>query len=188
MIIKSLYRDYFQKSRVFLYPLLEIKRGVSVTPIETFISWKDHYKPEDNKFICLYHDRNDEEFIRFCRTKLDNNKFFHRKIPVQDDKIVYVFDYGEHSHNIKQFLNGKYSQFSSSHKRKIKNFYGYSSTNYPYIESFLYPSKYFSIYAEMLNVDIESLKSVGELCSIPDLEKENLDVSILDKKIKKLII
>mgnify|MGYP006982848022 CR=1 FL=1 len=55
MTLTSLYRDYFQKSRVFLYPILEIKRGVSVTPIETYISWDGHYKTEDRKFIVLYH-------------------------------------------------------------------------------------------------------------------------------------
>jgi hypothetical protein len=43
MVIKSLYKDYFQKSRVFLYPALEIKRGGSVTPVETYISWKNNY-------------------------------------------------------------------------------------------------------------------------------------------------
>jgi hypothetical protein len=65
MALKSLYRDYFQKSRVFLYPMLEIKRGVSVTPIETYVSWDEHYKPEDRKFIVLYHLRNDKEFLNF---------------------------------------------------------------------------------------------------------------------------
>ena len=44
MKIQSLYRDYIQKSKLFLYPLLDIKRGVSVTPTETYMAWKGKYE------------------------------------------------------------------------------------------------------------------------------------------------
>ena len=65
MAITSLYKDYFQKSRIFMYPILEIKRGASVTPIETYLSWEDQYSLCDRKLICHYHLRDDSEFTVF---------------------------------------------------------------------------------------------------------------------------
>lgn len=178
MGIKSLYRDYFQKSRVFLYPALEIKRGVSVTPIQTFVAWEHHYKPEDRKFICLYHLRDDKEFETFEKTKLLGNKLFHDFVETEDGKGIYVFDYEPFAKDWDMFLDGKYSKMSAVHKKKIKNFYGVYSTNFAYVESFLHPEKYFNIYAEILGVDVEHLKEVGELCSIPDMNEETLTATI----------
>ena len=67
MALNSVYTKYFQKSKVFLYPLLGIKRGVSVVPIETYISWKGYYNSEDMKLICVYDVRTDEEYKNFER-------------------------------------------------------------------------------------------------------------------------
>lgn len=178
MTIKSLYRDYFQKSRVFLYPALEIKRGVSVTPIQTYVGWEGHYQPQDRKFICLYNIRDDEEFMRFERTRLTGNRLFHDFIQVDEDTGVYVFDFGEFGYDWECFLQGRYSKMGPIHKRKIRDFYGSYSSNYEYIDSFLDPPRYQKIYAELLDVDIDLLKEVGELCSKPNLEDELLAMKI----------
>jgi hypothetical protein len=57
MVINSIYRKYFQKSKIFLYPLLDIRRGTSVVPEETYVAWDDKYAPEDMKLVCVYHHR-----------------------------------------------------------------------------------------------------------------------------------
>ena len=75
-------------------------------------------------------------------------------------------------------MEGKYSHMSLSHKRRIKNFYGIYSSNFVYIDSFLTPDKYYGIYADILDVDIELLKKVGELCDKPDLQQENLTIEV----------
>lgn len=62
IMINSLYTDYSQKSKLFLYPLLKIRRGVSVTPISTYTSWVGHYDHTDYKLMCTYHIRDDKEF------------------------------------------------------------------------------------------------------------------------------
>ena len=59
----SLYKEYFQKSRIFMYPLLGMKRGSSVTPIETYIAWEGVYEAHDAKLVCKYYLRNDPEFL-----------------------------------------------------------------------------------------------------------------------------
>ena len=70
MAIQSLYKDYFQKSKVFLYPALDIKRVVSVVPIDTYVFWEGHYNMSDYKLSCLYHLRTDPEFRQFEKIKL----------------------------------------------------------------------------------------------------------------------
>ena len=175
---KLLYRQYFQKSRVFLYPALDIRRGGSVTPIQTYVSWEDHYKPEDRKFVCLYHLRDDEDFTRFEKHKLLGNLNFHDFKQVEEDKGVYVFDYKFIGKDWDHFIEGRYSKMSSVHKRTITQFYGSYSSSFEYVESMLYPDKYYQKYAKILNVDIDLLKEVGELCSPPDLTRESLVMNV----------
>jgi hypothetical protein len=65
MVINTLYVKYFQKSKIFLYPLLGIKRGSSVVPNDSYISWSDKYSPEETKLICVYDIREDAEYKNF---------------------------------------------------------------------------------------------------------------------------
>ena len=184
-MIKSLYKDYFQKSRVFLYPALEIRRGVSVTPIETYMSWEGHYKIDDSKLCCLYHLRDDIDFRNFERSKLTGNKLFYDFKQVEDNKGVYVFDFSHMKDDWDAVCNGKYSTISQEFKKRILAFTGYNNGNYAYIDSFLFPARYFRLYAEMMDVPEEMLKKVGELCSKPDLEAESLDVKVMDLRLEK---
>jgi len=194
MELKKLYKEYFQKSRAFLYPALDIKRGTSVVPIETYVSWSRHVTPESRKLICLYHLREDKEYIDFEKQKLLGNPLFEDFREVEDGKAVYVFNFDKkYQEDFDHFLNGKYSRISSELKKKIRGFYGTNSSNYVYIQSYLNPKMYYSIYAELLaeGKDVEkmeqNLRQVGQLCSKPDLEKETLELLIKDLEIKHLI-
>jgi len=188
MKIKSLYKDYFQKSRVFIYPALGIKRGVSVTPIETYMSWEGQYALSDAKFCCLYHLRKDEEFIAFEKNRLLGNKMFYDFKQVEDNKGVYVFDFQDMYEDWYNIVKGKYSKISSDHKRRIRQYIGLTCSDLPYIDSFLYPERYFPLYAEMIGVKEELLKEVGELCDLPNYEKETLNISILSLENKEEIV
>ncbi len=52
--MKKIYSNYFQKSKVFLYPLLGIKKGIRFVPLQTYISWGKKFPESKNKFFCLY--------------------------------------------------------------------------------------------------------------------------------------
>ncbi len=39
----KLYKEYFQKSKVFFYPLLNIPKGVHYVPVETYLGWEGEY-------------------------------------------------------------------------------------------------------------------------------------------------
>jgi hypothetical protein len=52
----------------------------------------------------------------------------------------------------------------------------------------LYPDDYFNIYAELLGVEVDLLKQVGELCAPLDIDKETLKIPIESLEMKDLII
>jgi|688.fasta_scaffold11077_6 hypothetical protein len=173
MALNSVYKKYFQKSKVFLYPILGIKRGVSVVPIETYISWKGYYNSEDMKLICVYDVRTDDEYKHFEKNVLLNHNRLNDYVKV-DNQLVLTFDLSDLGDDWFHFINGKYSKISMNLKQKILNFFDKYSGNYAYMHSYLIPEKYFSNYAELLGVEPEMLIQVGELCTKPDMEKETL--------------
>lgn len=184
MAITSLYKDYFQKSRIFAYPQLGIEKGATSTPVQTYMSWKNYYSIQDEKLICVYHLRNDQEFRLFEKHKLLNNKLFFDFKEIEDNNGVYIFDFSQHSQDWQHIINGKYSKLSPLYKRNIENFIGRKNTNYAHIESFLYPQKYYKMYSEIMDVKESLLKEVGELCSTIDLEKETLIATIKNLEFK----
>lgn len=176
MNMYTLYSKYFQKSKVFIYPLLGIKRGNNVVPHETYISWNDTFAPEDMRLVCLYHRRDDQEYEYFERTTLKHPRLCDY-IKVSEKIDLYTFDFSDLGDDWDCFIGGKYSMMSMSVKRKIIDFFDKKGGNYVYIQSYLYPHKWYDRYAELLNVDIGLLKEVGELCDKPDLIKEKLIMS-----------
>jgi hypothetical protein len=177
-MITKLHKEYIQKSRLFIYPLLDIRKGSEAVPIESYISWTGLYAPEDMKYVCVYHLRDDDVFRRFEKNKLTSNKLFHSYYETVDDEGVYVFDMTEYTQDWDKFLIGKYSTMSTDTKNKILKFFMANKSNYHQINSYLNPEIYYEQYANLLNVSEKILRDVGELCSKPDLEKENLKAEI----------
>ena len=180
MVIDALYRKYFQKSKIFLYPLLDIKRGTSVVPRETYISWADKITPEDMKLICFYNTRTDQEYLNFERNILLKHNRLIDYIKVDAETLVVIFDFSDLNLDWLLFINGKYSKIDIKVKRKILDFFDKRSGNYAYVESYLFPEKHFETYARILDVEEDFLRSIGELCTPPDLEKESLLISVAD--------
>jgi hypothetical protein len=186
MVIDALYRKYFQKSKIFLYPLLGIKRGTSVVPSETYLAWNKKVNSEDMKLVCAYTIRTDQEFIQFEKNILLKHNRVHDMVRI-DDKLVITFNFSDLNDDWSCFLEGKYSKMNLNTKRKILEFFDKRSGNYAYVESYLFPEKHFETYAKILGVDTEILKSVGELCDKPDLEKEKLLIEVADLENIKII-
>ena len=63
--MKGVYTEYFQKSKVFLYPLLRLKKGIDFVPAETYCFWDEIYDAMDYKFICLYKTKYTKAFATF---------------------------------------------------------------------------------------------------------------------------
>jgi hypothetical protein len=187
MAIDALYKDYFQKSKVFLYPLLGMKRGSVAAPRQCYLSWGSSITPEDMKLICVYTKRSDTEYKKFESQVLIKHKRISDYIELENDEVMMTFDFSDLSSDWQHFISGKYSKIDLSLRRKILNHFDKYSGSYPYLESFLFPDKYFSLYATLLGVDENMLREVGELCSPPDLEKETLTAQVLDLENKKIL-
>ena len=169
-----MYKKYFQKSKIFLYPLLSIKRGVDFVPVETFLTWEDNYTIKDKKFMCLYEQKETDEWKDFENKYLLSNIYFYDYIPLAKDIHLYVFDMSDIASCYNKISRGKYSEVLESTKEIIMNFFGEKGAISQYIEEFLYPEYYHTQYAEELNVNVSQLEEVYELCDKPDLEKEKL--------------
>ncbi len=179
-MIKSLYEGYFQKSGVFLYPLLDIPKGTSVTPIGTYTSLTDHYTYDDCKLIATYHLRDDPQFVLFEKTKLLGNKHYDYYLETDDKIGVYIFDLSDYKQDWDYFMLGKYSKLSKDLKTTVLNHFAKSKKNYVYVNSYLNPEMYFDIYSKLLGCPTDLLKNVGELCDKPDLQKETLQIELKD--------
>lgn len=180
MVIDALYRKYFQKSKVFLYPLLDIKRGTRIVPTETYVSWNDTYGPEDMKLVCVYAIENNDEYRQFEKNILLKHTRITDYVKIDDKTAVFVFDLSDLGDDWFHFINGQYSKIDINVKRKILNFFDKNGGNHLYMNSFLFPEKFFQRYAEILDVAVSFLESVGELCSKPDLQQEKLTINVAD--------
>jgi len=178
-MIDKLYGRYFQKSKSFLYPILGIKRTNANSPLGTYISLKGVYEPEDMRLICTFKENDTQSFKDFEEQMLLTNPLFIEKIKLKDFSI-YIFDMEVYYEDWFNFVMGKYSKLSNVTKKAIKIYYGEKSKEYKYIETYLYPEKHFETYAVLLEVSIDMLKKIGELCNPCDLAKENLEIPIED--------
>lgn len=171
--LSDMYTKYFQKSRVFLYPILQIPKGSVAAPIETYVAWEGTIKQEERKFICVYKDRTDLEYKVFEKNKLLKHPLLHSTEIVDGNRLM-VFNFERYSKDWDNFLLGKYSKFEHVVKSRISNWHGNHTTNSVYVDSYIYPNKYFHMYARFLGQDVSVLEKVGELCDKPDMEKECL--------------
>src|SRR6056297_4344594 len=133
MKIKSLQSKYIQKSRIFLYPLLGIKRGVSVTPIQTYMAWENIFSFDDNRLMCVYHTREDLEFKNFYKQVLLKNKYFEDFFNLEDGTGVFVFDFSPENETFQKIVNGKYSKLDEKSQGKISNFFKHHYTHHMYV-------------------------------------------------------
>ena len=171
-MIKNLYPKYFQKSHTFLYPLLGFNKNKHIKPEQTYINWGE-YNPTDRKLICVFKKDDSDKWKNFEKNFLITHKMLHECHPIDDFTIIYVFDLSAYMTDFDNFLIGKYSRFSNAAKSALTDYYGIHTGEWVYIESFLFPKKYYKLYAEILGTDVEILEKVGELCDIPDIYKES---------------
>jgi hypothetical protein len=185
-MIEKLYGKYFQKSRSFLFPALGIKKQSYITPSGTYIAIDNKILQEDIKLICTYRDDESQGFKNFEEQMLIGNPLFVEKFKV-DGFNIYVFDLEIYTEDYFNLL-GKYSKLSPTLKRAIRTYYGENSAEYKYIDSYLYPDKYFETYAKLLGVSVNTLQKIGELCNPIDLDKETLKIPVEElSKLNKMI-
>ena len=147
-----LFKTYFQKSKVFLYPLLGIAKGAKYIPEETYMSWKNHNPTGDMKLFCVYKHKQTKGFLEFEEKKLLKNKNFFDYKKLEDNTHLYIFDLGNYPQTWIAVLTGVYSKINEREKKKILKFFGQAGVVAETVESYMYPEFYHEDYAELLNV------------------------------------
>jgi len=170
----GVYTDYFQKSKVFLYPLLKLRKGLPFVPKETFVAWENVYSVEDCRFFCMYKAKYTNKFKKFVSDYLYTSPYFEDYIALDKSIHLFIFDFGVIKSDYNRFIAGKYSQFSLESKVTILDFFANEEKVADYIHGFLSPEDLHQAYADFLGVDLETLEAVYEICTPPDLEKETL--------------
>jgi len=174
-MIDKLHKKYFQKSKSFLYPTLGIKRTAYASPTSTYISIEGSIGAEDVKLICSFKRDDSDRYKEFESNMLFSSPLYIEKIELKDCNL-YVFDLEIYSNDYFNFILGRYSKLSNILKKAIRDHYGEKSMEYSYMETYLYPDKFFAIYAKLLSVEIGILEKLGELCDPCDLDKETLKI------------
>jgi hypothetical protein len=181
-MIANVYGRYFQKSRTFLLPLLGLKHSNITRVFNTYLSWEGQYTIDNKKLILLIDDFSElfrtKEFIAIEQKILITSTLYEKTLVVEGGK-VHIFDLSIIGADWDHFVQGKYSLLSKALKQKIKNYYGADSSEWDFVESFLYPEKYYDLYAQLLGVEVNLLHQVGELCNIFNPENEELHLELI---------
>jgi hypothetical protein len=187
MVIDALYKKYFQKSKIFLYPLLGIKKGTKIVPSETYLGWGTSISPEDMKLVCVYKTVGNPDYLDFEKDVLLKHSRLCDYVKANNNTSIFTFDFSDLDDDWGHIVNGQYSKVSMNIKRKILDFFDKNGGNHLYVKSYLFPEKFFDTYANILNVPISLLQEVGELCDKPNLEKELLTLEVVNLENLKIL-
>lgn len=182
-MITDIYRKYFQKSYNFLYPILGFKKHKNHKPLQTYIEWEGICDITSRRLVCVFKKLNTPEWNNFEKEYLITHAMLDYCTPIDKETIAYVFSFDSKADDFDAFCNGQYSRISQQSKKILSNYYGVHTPEWIFMESYLYPEKYFKKYADILKIDIEILRNVGELCEKYDQTKEVYYAPQLEVKI-----
>lgn len=174
--MKYIYRSYFQKSHVFLYPLLKVKKFKHIKPASVYMFNKDF---KGHKLYCIFNMK-DKDWKKF-EEHLLTHSMLESCQPIGEHNILFMFDFSCMNYDYSRVKAGEYSKMSPKAKRIIIDYYGIRSSLFVHIESFLYPEKYYDKFAECLNIDVNVLRKGVELCEKPNFVKEVCKINLTEK-------
>ena len=174
-IIEKPYNKYFQKSRSFLFPVLGIKKHNTYYPGDIYMQWESMFSIDDKMLLVTYKHHDNSGWEKYLVETLMANKMFNDYHQTEDSEIIVVsFDLKIIEEDYLKVVAGKYGELSKEVKIKIRDYYGYHTPEWAYMESFLFPNEHIPHYSMLLNVEEEHIRHTGQLCDLPNLEKETL--------------
>ncbi len=180
--LKKLYSRYFQKSRSFLAPVLGLKKIAKFPFKQSYLQLEGLYTVDDQRIILTFDNPHDDPaWDKYQLDSLVQSPMFDEIHNIGDSQVAMSFDLHCIREDYSLVLQGKYSKLSKLVKNKIREFYGHDSPEWIYMESFLFPERYVKLYSEILAVDEEHIRFTGELCDLPNLEKETLKPKLYAK-------
>jgi len=184
--------DYFQKSKHFLFPLINKKTQEGL--IDTFLL-ADHVKENINEYYLLCEIEKDVELNG------DLEKYLYTTYETEDNTELHIFDISSLSEEVEKFLAGAYSEYTIDSKNRILKYHNWNVDVNNVKKTFtdpnthlhfyvtLYPEKFKQEYSEGLynsnllffkNKDevLNIVKTMKELCPIYDVVQETFTKQI----------
>jgi len=170
---------YVQKSKLFLLPLIELKKDQYIKPKGPYIMDKQkRITTADYKLIVPFDKEDSSEFNHYetnyilTSSCLDSNEYYET-----DNLRIYVFDLDHFKEDFDVFLKGKYTDLHTKTKGFINLYWGteyYGKFSpHPKIEAYLAPTlSTYERFADELKIPLGDLLRIGQLLDPPDLEKE----------------
>lgn len=153
---------YVQKSRTFLWPLLNL----NVKPVETYLQFGNiNHTDETRILIALFY--NGAEDYKKYKSEIENHKC-HDFTFVDDDFDIVTFNFYSMKDDYDKIINGQYSKISNDYKLYMSAI----ETN-PIILKCLEPQNNYKEIAELLNIPEYELEGV-ELLSPPSYQEETI--------------
>ena len=149
---------YIQKSHVFLFPFLKLP----VSPIETYLRFKNVDLPDEKLIICLFWSE-DKNYIEYSK--------YYEQTFVDDVFHIITFDLNLIKDEYNNIVTGQYSKCSDNFKVIIAHLQKDEA-----IKKCLYPELNYEEFAEALDCDSDLLKG-KELLSPPLDSAEELHVT-----------
>lgn len=185
MVIDYIYSNYFQKSKVFLYPLLGIPFQSNPVMFETFMIVDDPAGKDRKLFVVdlltdqpnVYTTKANISFEQFFKNNVMKNQRFVSSELIGKSRVRCYFDLSDLRDDVEAVKLGRYSKISDTSKKKLMNYFPVGHGNRNYLKSYLYPDLFIRIYAQILDVEEDLLREVGELCDKPNFEKEHVVLS-----------
>jgi hypothetical protein len=185
-MIQQIYNRYIHKSSAFLFPLLGIKRHQFCRPSQTYIRFKGFCVPEDLRLLCMYANPSESRWKLYQRYHLVNHPMLETATETTEkDEMLYVFRLSEFRDDIRHFIKGEYSCFSTRAKQLIRDYYGRHTAEWAHMQTYLFPKHFYSEYAQALGINEEVLRAGIELCPPYNEEKETLDVALPEGFLKQ---
>lgn len=181
---KYVWGKYFQKSLNYLFPLLGIENDEVFKPAGTYLWWNGRESIDDGKIIVAYEVSDPKVFGPFEKRCILKNPYFEKCYTVNEG-MVYIFDLSPFAETVKHFMEGRYSKFHETVKRRILTYHKIPVTdNEPRPGRYIHMSLYPQLYLKQVEAELqlrESLRDVGELTNKYDRRKETLDVEIFSE-------
>jgi hypothetical protein len=155
---------YVQKSRMFLYPLLNLPVNIQVVNTYMFI---EGIRLNDNYSIVCLLNRTSPTFnldLAIAR----KNKYFD--VNITDDSFeILIFDLSSISEDCNKIYNGYYSDLS---RNAINLITYHNQKTYPLSVVALKPQAHYETFAELLGANVNDIPK--DIVQAPDVDKETI--------------
>ena len=188
---------YKQKSKLFLYPLLNLSKKLETYgSVETFLHCVDskddtrfiHSLIEPNLILKFTPDASNPNIsaaslcIKAIRLISYTRRLVRKYIKPDSSEVYFVLSLFDKSEEYEEIITGRYSKLSLLRKHSYQKYYGVDSPEWKAISVILFPDLNKERYAEMLNIPVEVLADKVELAEPIDFEKETLRISLSEFK------